>query len=143
MYLKKLKSMFKYLTWWNLVLVILYNLGFIQYLYFDILFLSVFISIMTIYIVYVYPKKIVKKVGDKTYELEGDDLIKSDLLMHHLPLLIMLLRKGPIKKTYLFIILPILYNIFFKGVLERYLVNEQLIFVVYFPLLILYLSAEV
>ena len=56
--------MFKYLTWWNLVLVTLYNLGFIQYLYFDILFMTIFISIMTIYIVYIHPK-LVKKLEIK------------------------------------------------------------------------------
>lgn len=106
-----LKKLLNYFTTWVLILSTLYHLGEFQEYYLDLVFLHIFISALTIYIVYVEPREFTFEWRDKKIVLLGKKLRIIDLIIHHIPLILLLWRGGVYKKNYLFFILPIFYRL--------------------------------
>ncbi len=87
-----LKVLFKittqYLTSWVLILHILYHLNLLRRFQYSLLLLSVLISLIGFYITYIYPKKLLFN----NIPIEGNVLRLFDLLFHHLPLILLIIR---------------------------------------------------
>tara|TARA_Y100001936_G_scaffold175268_1_gene171776 strand:- start:445 stop:882 length:438 start_codon:yes stop_codon:yes gene_type:complete len=106
-----LKKLLNYFTIWVLIISTLYHLGEFQAYYLDLVFLHIFISALTIYIVYVEPREFTLNIGNKKIVLFGNKLRIIDIIIHHIPLILLLWRGGVYKKNYLFFILPIFYRL--------------------------------
>ena len=76
-----LKKSFRYFTIWVLFLGLIFQMGGLQEFYFDILFLHLLMSILSFYLVYIYPKKIIIDLEIKNFELTGNTLILLDLIL--------------------------------------------------------------
>jgi len=133
-----LKKSFRYFTIWVLFLGLIFQMGGLQEFYFDILFLHLLMSILSFYLVYIYPKKIIIDLEIKNFELTGNTLILLDLIFHHLPTILIILTGGVKNKSFLFPLLPLLYR-FLNNPKKRYLVDDIVGFIGYFFLLIIYL----
>mgnify|MGYP005661896551 CR=1 FL=1 len=132
------KKFYKYYTFWVLTITFLYYLGDFEDYYLDLVFLHLMISMITLYIVYVEPKKLHIDLGIKKYDLEGHRLIISDILLHHIPLLLLLANPGKMKKSYLFLLLPLIYRLL-NNPKEVYGINDILTFLTYVFCLAIYL----
>jgi hypothetical protein len=105
-----MKKLLVYFTTWILIMSTLYHFGEFQEYYLDLVLLHIFISALTFYIVYVEPREFTLDLGTKKMVLSGRKLKIVDFIIHHLPLILLLLRGGVYKKNYLFFILPIFYR---------------------------------
>jgi len=133
-----LKKILGYFTWWVLLFGGIYHLGGLQEYYLDILFLHLLMSILSFYLVYIYPKKIHVDLGIVKFDITGYKLMIMDLFCHQLPTLLIILTGGSINKNYLFIWLPLFYRLL-NSINERYLIDDITGFAVYIFLLIIYL----
>ncbi len=106
-----MKKLLMYFTTWILIMSTLYHLGEFQEYYLDLVFLHIFISALTLYIVYVEPREFTLDLGTNKIVLSGIKLKIVDFIIHHLPLILLLCRGGVYKKNYLFFILPIFYRL--------------------------------
>lgn len=106
-----MKKLLVYFTTWVLIMSTFYHFGEFQEYYLDLVFLHIFISILTLYIVYVEPREFTLDLGTKKIVLYGRKLKIVDFIIHHLPLILLLCRGGAYKKNYLFFILPIFYRL--------------------------------
>ena len=106
-----MKKLLMYFTTWILIMSTLYHFGEFQEYYLDLVFLHIFISALTLYIVYVEPREFTLDLGDKKIVLVGNKLKIIDIIIHHIPLILLLCRGGVYKKNYLFFILPIFYRL--------------------------------
>ena len=106
-----MKKLLNYFTTWVLILSSIYHMGDLQEYYLDLVFLHIFISALTLYIVYVEPREFTLDLGDKKIVLIGNKLKIIDIIIHHIPLFLLLWRGGVYKKNYLFFILPIFYRL--------------------------------
>lgn len=125
-----IKKFYKYYTFWVLTITFLYYLGDFEDYYLDLVFLHLMISMITLYIVYVEPKELHIDLGIIKYDLEGPCLIISDILFHHIPLLLLLANPGKMKKSYLFLLLPLIYRLI-NNPKEVYGINDILTFLTY------------
>jgi hypothetical protein len=125
-----IKKFYKYYTFWVLTITILYYLGDFEDYYLDLVFLHLMISMITLYIVYVEPKILHIDLGIIKYDLEGPRLIISDILLHHIPLLLLLANPGKMKKSYLFLLLPLFYRLF-NSPKDVYGINDIVSFMIY------------
>lgn len=140
-FIHELKDIFSYLTTWNLTLLSLFSLGYFQNYYYDLLFLSIYISCCSFIFTYIEPKKIKFKVGNLVnYTFKGKELIIFDLIFHHIPLVMIYnLYKYKYKcKTYLFVIIPLIYKLMLNDNYERYGLKDKIIFPIYFFIFIFY-----
>lgn len=83
----------RYLTIWVLILELLLILDVIPQTpsnIYNILFLQVIVSICAFYIVYIYPKKQIIELHNRTIILENRIMYLFDLMLHHIPLIFML-----------------------------------------------------
>ena len=133
-----LKKIYKYFTIWVLTLSFLYYLGDLEDYYFDLVILHLMISVLTLYIVYIHPQKLVIDLGVYKKELTGRELRMMDIVFHHLPLILLLANPGKIKKSYLMIILPLLYRLIVDPI-KVYGVKDIITFLVYISGLVIYL----
>tara|TARA_Y100000590_G_scaffold240874_1_gene270880 strand:+ start:2861 stop:3304 length:444 start_codon:yes stop_codon:yes gene_type:complete len=139
--LHELKDFYSYLTTWNLTLLILFNLGYLQNHYYDLLFLSIFISVCSFIFTYIYPKKFKFKIGKLiNYTFKGKELIIFDLICHQIPLVLLFNKKLYYhkKKTYLFVLIPLIYKLLLNDNYQRYGLKDELIYKLYFILFIFY-----
>jgi len=136
-----LKDLYSYLTTWNITLLILLNLGYLKDYYYDILFISIFISCCSFIFTYIYPKQMFIKIDNYKFLLKGKELIIFDLIFHHIPLILIFNKKNMFKinKTYLFVLIPLIYKILLNDNYERYGLTNETIFILYFFVFILYL----
>ena len=103
-------SIVKYFTIWNLSLIGLYYLGILKNFQFSILLTTLLVSIVGFILVYIHPKYIY--IYGLGINLKGKWLKITDLLFHHLPLLLFVLTYDnniPKDNMYLFVILVIIY----------------------------------
>ena len=140
--LNVLKKFYGYFTIWVLTLNFFYHLGALQNYYQEILFLHIFVSMVTLYLVYINPKKFVIDIGIFNYTFEGSNLIIIDLLFHHLPLFL-LFNKGGItqKKNPWVLLLPLFYKLL-NDTKERYLIDDLVPIIIYTGLLVYYLFSS-
>ena len=137
-----IKDLYSYLTMWNLTLILLLSLGYLNEYYYDILFLSIYVSICSFIFTYIYPKKLLFKVDNINYEFKGSRLKLFDLICHHIPLILILNKKILYNKTYMFIIIPLIYKILLNDNYERYGLKDELIFIVYFIIFLFYMKLK-
>ena len=137
-----LKKFYGYFTIWVLTLNVFYHLGALQNYYQEILFLHIFVSMVTLYLVYINPKKFAIDIGIFNYTFEGSNLIIIDLLFHHLPLFL-LFNKGGItqKKNPWVLLLPLFYKLL-NDTKERYLIDDLVPIIIYTGLLVYYLFSS-
>ena len=135
-----IRDIYLYLMW-VLTLTIIYQFGYLQKFYFDILFLNIIVSLFSIHFVYI-KNKINLKYGDINMEITGVNLIIGDLIFHQLPLVMHLMKGGEINKLYLFPILSIIYKVIVNDNKSRYGLNDTLIFMGITPILLIYLFYE-
>lgn len=120
-------SIFRFFTFWVLTFFLLYYLGPLRKFQTSILLLLIITSLGSLYLTYINPKKLV--VPYFKYEIKGKLLRLTDILFHHLPLLIFLVTyDNTIKKDnlyflfisvsiYLLVLNPfIAYNLKFKNI---------------------------
>ena len=84
---------FRYLTIWVLILEFLLILDIIPQTpnnIYNILFLQVIVSICAFYIVFIYPKKQIIELHNRTIILENRIMYFFDIMFHQIPLIIML-----------------------------------------------------
>ena len=138
--INSIKDIYSYLTIWNLTLLILFSFGYLQNNYYDLLFFSIFISCCSFTFTYINPKKFVLKIGKINYTFKGKELIIFDILCHHLPLILIFNKRLDYqhKKTYLFILVPLIYKLLLNDNYERYGLKDKFIFSNYFILFIFY-----
>ena len=132
------KKIYKYYTSWGLTLTILYYLGDFEDYYLDLVFIHLMISMLTLYIVYIEPKILHIDLGIIKYDLAGSELIISDIICHHIPLLLLLANPGKIKKSYLPIVLPLIYRII-NNPKEIYDIDDIVVIIAYSICTICYL----
>ena len=132
------KKIYKYYTSWGLTLTFLYYLGDFEDYYLDLVFLHLMISMLTLYIVYIEPKILHIDLGIIKFDLEGPRLIISDIICHHIPLLLLLANPGKIKKSYLPIVLPLIYRII-NNPKEIYDIDDIVVIIAYSICTICYL----
>ena len=135
-----IKDIYSYLTTWNLTLLILFSLGYLQNNYYDLLFLSIFISICSLTFTYINPKQFIFKAGKFKYTFKGKELIIFDILCHHLPLVLIFNKRlnYQYKKTYLFILAPLIYKLILNDNYERYGLKDEFIFLTFSIIFIFY-----
>ena len=133
-----LKKLYKFFTIWVLTLTLLYFLGDLEDYYFDLVILHFMISCLTLYIVYIHPKKIVIDLGFYKKELVGRQLRIMDFIFHHLPLILLLANPSKLKKKYVMILLPLIYRLFVNP-MTVYGIDDILPFLIYTMFLIIFL----
>ena len=133
-----IKKLYKYYTLWVITLTFLYYLGDFEDYYLDLVFLHLMISMLTLYIVYIEPKILHIDLGIIKFDLEGPKLVLLDILFHHIPLLLLLANPGKMKKSYLFLLLPLIYRLL-NNPKEVYGINDILTFLTYVFCLAIYL----
>ncbi len=84
------KVLFQFFTFWGLFLQILYYCGFIKKYEYSLFFILLIISLGGFFITYINPKKLFIPYFDIT--IKNNYLKFSDLIFHHLPLLIFLIK---------------------------------------------------
>lgn len=133
-----MKKLLMYFTTWILIMSTLYHFGEFQEYYLDLVFLHIFISALTLYIVYVEPREFTLDLGDKKILLVGNKLKIIDIIIHHIPLILLLLRGGVYKKNYLFLIMPIFYRLTHSP-MKLYGLNDIVGIILYLVTLLIYL----
>lgn len=138
---------FTYFTAWmyliNFIFIIgvkYFNYSLIGNFYFDISFLNILVSVSSIILVYIYPRRFKNKYLD----LSGYKLMIMDFFVHHIPTLFMLLyfRNCNLQKNYLIFIFVIYFLIF--NVQEKYNFpkNKAIIILIIMILLYLYIPIK-
>tara|TARA_B100000795_G_C22805081_1_gene444311 strand:- start:3896 stop:4333 length:438 start_codon:yes stop_codon:yes gene_type:complete len=133
-----LRKAFGYFTIWVLILGLFYHMGNLQEYYFDILFLHLLMSLLSLYVTYVHPKKIMVDLELVKFDIIGNKLIIVDLIFHHLPTILIILTGGVKNKSFIFPLLPLLYR-FLNNPNVRYGLDDIVGFIGYIFLLIIYL----
>ena len=85
---KTWNSSFVYLTFWGLLIQVLYYIGVLKKFQESILLLLITISVIGLIITYIYPREIALMAFD--YEVKNDTLQIIDLVTHQIPLIIFL-----------------------------------------------------
>jgi hypothetical protein len=137
-----IKDLYSYLTMWNLTLILLLSLGYLDEYYYDILFLSIYVSICSFIFTYIYPKKLLFKVDKINYEFNGRRLKLFDLICHHIPLILILNKRILYNKTYMFIIIPLLYKVLLNDNYKRYGLKDEVVFALYFIIFLFYMKLK-
>lgn len=137
-----IKDLYSYLTFWNITFIILLQLGFLQDYYYDIFYLSLYISLCSFIFTHIKPKKLLLKIDSFEYLLKGGELIFFDILCHHLPLFyIFYVRNSYVKKEYyLFILVTVIYKIIINDNYERYGLEDELLILLHLFVLLFYLN---
>ena len=127
--LNALKDLYSYLTSWNITFIILLKLGYLKDYYYDIFYLSLYISFCSFIFTYIHPKKLLFKIDSFEYLLEGKELIFFDILNHHLPLVYLFSQSNfyPKKKYYLFTLVSLLYKVMMNDNYERYGLKDKIL----------------
>ena len=135
-----IKDFYSYLTMWNLTLIFLFYIGYLQKYYYDLLFLSLFISGCSFAFTYIYPQKFTLKINNFKITFKGTKLIILDLISHHIPLLFLLCKYNNYvhNKTYIFILIPLIYTLLLNDHYERYGLKDEYIFIIYFFIFFFY-----
>lgn len=138
-FINSIKDIYCYLTIWNLTLLIL-CINYFQDIYYDLLFLSIFISICSFTFTYINPKKLDLKIGKFNYTLKGKELIIFDILFHHIPVILFFtqMKNYKLKKKYIFILIPLVYKLLLNDNYKRYGLKDKFIFKIYFILFLFY-----
>ena len=133
-----LKKCYNYFTIWILTITILYYFDIINSFYLELLLLHVFISLISLYIVYIHPRKMDINLGKFSFKLEGISLIIFDILIHHLPLFLLIQKGGENKKNSWLLCLPLIYISIYNPQ-KIYGVNNLIPTILYSMLLVFYL----
>jgi hypothetical protein len=90
----------KYFTSWVNILQILLVFGLLSEYYYQILLLSIIISINGFILTYIHPKHIYVDIGSIKLNLGGNTFKIIDFFLHHIPLIVILSLSARNKKKY-------------------------------------------
>ena len=73
------KKMYNYFTIWVLTISLLYYFGEFEDYYLDLLVLHLLISMISLYFVYIHPKRLIVDIGVRKFNLEGNTIISFSI----------------------------------------------------------------
>ena len=137
---------FTYFTTWVYLINFIFIIGikyfkysFIGNFYFDVAFLNIIVSLSSIILVYIYPRRFKNKYLD----LSGYKLMIIDFILHHIPTLFILLyfKDCNLQKNYLIFIVVIYFLIF--DVEEKYDFPKDKAIILLIMMIFLYLCIPI